>query len=132
MSRETTDELRVQARVFLGIGAIVTVMAGIYVATAYEDAGSVMLVLAAGLSFVCAAYLWIQLRATARDTPAGTEAPGEPDQYLPHASIWPFVVGVAGFLLANGLILGTWFVVPGGLLLVIGVVGFVRQSRRRS
>ena len=122
-------EVLVQSRIFLGIGLVVTVMAGIYIATAYEEAGSVMLVLAAGLSFVCGGYLVVQLRRPSTDV-HHVEHHGE--QYLPHASIWPFWMGVAAFLLTNGLILGTWFLVPGALLMVIGLVGFIRQSRART
>ena len=122
-------ELLVQSRVFLGIGAMVAVMAVIYIATAYEDAGSVMLVLASSLSLVCGGYLFVQLRRppAARQ---GVEHDGQ--QYLPHASIWPFWMGAAAFLITNGLILGTWFLVPGGLLLVLALVGFIRQTRTRS
>ncbi len=123
-------EVLVQSRVFLGIGTIVTVMAVIYLATAYESAGSVMLVLAAALSFVCGGYLLFHLRQS--DKPKGDLEHGDHAQYLPHASIWPFWIGVAAFLLTNGLILGTWFLVPGALLMLAGMVGFVAQSRARS
>lgn len=123
-------EVLVQSRVFLGIGTIVSVMAVIYLATAYESAGSVMLILAAALSFVCGGYLMFHLRRS--DKPKGDLEHGDHAQYLPHASIWPFLIGVAAFLLTNGLILGTWFLVPGALLLLAGMVGFVSQSRARS
>src|SRR5690606_12296938 len=119
-----------QSRVFLGIGAVVTIMAAIYLTTAYEAAGSVMLVLAATLSFVCGGYLVFYLRQPSE--PAGDLKHGEHAQYLPHASIWPFWVGVAAFLLTNGLILGTWFLVPGAILMVAGIAGFVIQTRTRS
>lgn len=123
-------EVLVQTRVFLGIGAIVTVMAAIYLTTAYEEAGSVMLVLAAGLSFVCGGYLLVYLRGSSQ--PAGDPKDGSNAPYLPHASIWPFWIGAAAFLVTNGLILGTWFLVPGGLLMIAAVAGFIAQSRARS
>lgn len=122
-------ELLVQSRVFLGIGLVVTVMAAIYITTAYEDAGSVMLVLAAGLSFICGGYLFVQLR---RDPGDSAVVGHQEAQYLPHASIWPFWMGVAAFLLTNGLILGTWFLVPGGVVLAGAMCGFIRQSRARN
>lgn len=122
-------EVLVQTRVFLGIGVIVTAMAVIYLITAYEAAGSVMLVVAAGLSFVCGGYLLVQLRSAA---PAGGLKEGSTDPYLPHASIWPFWLGAAAFLVTNGLILGTWFLVPGGLLMIAALAGFIIQSRARS
>lgn len=126
-------ETLVQIRMFVGIGTVVSVMAAIYAASAYEDAGTVMLVLAAGLSFTCGIYLYLQFRAS---TPAPGAAPstaaGHEAMYLPHASIWPFWIGVGAFLISNGLLLGTWFLVPGVVVLVFGLVGFIRQSRARS
>ena len=59
-------ELLVETRIFVGIGVVLAVMAAIYVATAYEDAGSVMLAVAAVLAFVCGGYLFVQLRAAGR------------------------------------------------------------------
>lgn len=127
-------EVLVQSRVFLGIGAVVTVMAVIYISTAYEAAGSVMLVLAAGLSFVCGGYLVFYLRQPSE--PAGALEHGDEQtpraQYLPHASIWPFWIGLAAFLVTNGLILGTWFLVPGAVLMVAALCGFIIQTRARS
>lgn len=121
-------ETVVQVRIFAAIGVAVTAMAAIYALTAYEDAGTTMLVLAAGLSFTCGAYLYVQIRATE----AGAADASSDDLYLPHESIWPFWVGVGVFLISNGLLLGTWFLVPGVLVLLFGVAGFVRQSRARS
>lgn len=123
-------EVLVESRVFLGIGTVVAVMAVIYLTTAYESAGSVMLILAAALSFVCGGYLLFHLRRSDAPQPELEDRDHAP--YLPHASIWPFWIGVAAFLITNGLILGTWFIVPGALLLLIGMVGFVSQSRARS
>lgn len=127
---DTWREVRIQSWMFLGIGAAVAVMAAIYVRLSYEEAGSVMLVLAAALSFVCGGYLWIQARAGGRSETGASS--GRETMYLPHASIWPFWIGLAAFLLTNGLVLGIWFLVPGAVLLAIGVVGFLRQSRARS
>lgn len=121
-------ETVVQVRIFAAIGVAVTAMAAIYALTAYEDAGTTMLVLAAGLSFTCGAYLYMQVRASDSAPP---KAPTD-DLYLPHESIWPFWLGVGAFLISNGLLLGTWFLVPGVLVLAFGVAGFVRQSRARS
>ena len=34
--------------------------------------------------------------------------------------------------LANGLVLGLWVIVPGAALLLLGIGGFIRQTRRRD
>ena len=120
-------QVTIQSRIFLAIGAAVAVMTVIYVLASYEEAGSVMLALAACLSLVCGTYLWFHARREPGDDPVR-----EDGMYLPHASIWPFWIGVAAFLVTNGLVLGIWFLVPGALLMLGGVVGFVRQSRARS
>lgn len=117
-------------RIFAGIGTFVVAMAAIYWFTSYEDAGSVLLLLAAGLSLWFGTYLWLQQR---RPVPAldPSEA-GAEAVYLPHASIWPLVIGLGAASIANGLVLGIWVIVPGAAALVLGIGGFVRQSRRRD
>ena len=52
--------------------------------------------------------------------------------YLPHASVWPLVIGLGAASIANGLVLGIWVIVPGAAALALGIGGFVRQSRRRD
>ncbi len=122
-----TSQVRIQSRMFLLIGAAIAVMAAIYARASYEEAGSVMLAVAACLSLVCGTFLWFQTRGVPMDDPLAAD-----DLYLPHASIWPFWIGVAAFLMTNGLVLGVWFLVPGGVLMVGGLIGFIRQSRARS
>lgn len=122
----------VATRMFLFVGSAVGVMSLVYLLTD-DDAGQMMLGVASLLALVCGVYLWIhRVRYVEGDTD-GVPATGEHGpQYLPHASIWPFWIGVAAFLLTNGLILGTWFLVPGAVLMVIGLVGFIGQSRVRG
>ncbi|MGH9228838.1 MAG: aa3-type cytochrome oxidase subunit IV [Acidimicrobiales bacterium] len=132
-ARPPIDDRAVPWRVFLAVGAFVLLMAAIYWGTAYEESGTVMLILAAVLSLWISAYLWLRVRERAATGAAG--AAGEVAQateYLPHASVWPFVIGLGAATLANGLVLGVWLIVPGGALMVLGIVGFVRQTRRRD
>jgi Cytochrome c oxidase subunit IV len=125
-ARSPTDDRAVPRRVFLAVAGFYGVLAAIYGATAYEWAGTVMLVIATVLGVWCAAYLWLQLRPAAV---AGAEA-GEP--WLPHASVWPFVIGLGAATVLNGLVLGLWVIVPGAALMALGIGGFVLQSRRRD
>ena len=142
------DDRKVPWRVFLGIGALVLVLGVIYWATAYEEGGTVMLILAGALSVWIGAYLWLRVRAESatevraeaaaeRAAAQGAAAPGhgvaeEGEYYLPHASAWPFAIGLGAATLANGLVLGLWVIVPGAALMALGIGGFVRQSRRRD
>lgn len=120
-----TDDRVVPARTFLVVGTAVLGIAVLYVVTASEQAGSVMLILSAVLSLWCGAYLWLRLRSPA-DEPEAVEEP-----FLPHSSPWPFSIGVGAFLLGNGLLIGGWFFLPGAAVLALGVGGFVRESRAR-
>lgn len=124
-SRPQVADRTVVWRVFAGIGVFVVVLAIVYWFTSYEDAGSVLLLLSAVLGLWFGAFLWLQQR--------GASDPTEPDTgYLPHASIWPLLIGLGAASIANGLVLGIWVIVPGVGALAFGIAGFVRQSRHRD
>ena len=117
-------------RIFLFIGMAVGTMSLIYLLTD-DDAGQMMLGVTSLLGLWCGIYLW-RNRQGAPTTLDAHRDDADQLQYLPHASVWPFCIGLAAFFLTNGLILGTWFLVPGTVLLVAGVIGMVRQSRFRT
>lgn len=126
--------LQVSAWVFLFLGCFVGTLSFVYLLTD-DDAGQMMLGVTSLFGLFVGVFFWLRWRSA---THPGHEAPAThpgaavADQYLPHASVWPFLIGVATFLIANGLILGTWFLVPGGLLMLAALIGFGRQSRRRD
>ncbi|CAN5863611.1 hypothetical protein BH24ACT3_BH24ACT3_05370 [soil metagenome] len=130
---------RVERRIFVGIGSFFVGAAAVYWLLSEEDAGTALLLLAGGLALTCGIYLWSQMRAGV--SPSGDGGPtGEPPTdasgrstgpWFPHASWWPFGVGVGGWLVCNGIILGTWALVPGLMVLAATVVGFVAQTRTR-
>ena len=146
--RPLVDDRAVPWRVFLFVGAFIAVIGVIYWATAYEESGVVMLLVAGGLGLWIAAYLWLQLRgpvgptvaaelaaeaaAAEGRTVAGAGVAEEGQYYLPHASAWPFAIGLGAATVANGLVLGLWVIVPGAALMALGIGGFVRQTRRRD
>jgi Cytochrome c oxidase subunit IV len=150
--RPPVDDRKVPWRVFVSIGLFVAVIAAIYAGTAYEGAGTVMLIVASVLALWVGSFLWLKEReqeaagegghepeALARASTAAEEAaatgralPSSGAHYLPHASAWPFAIGLGAATLANGLVLGLWVIVPGVILMAIGIGGFVRQTRRRD
>jgi uncharacterized membrane protein YfcA len=123
-----TDDATVPWRVFLVVGGFVAVLAIVYWFTSYEEAGTALLALASVLSLWCGAYLWLQQRPR----PERSEAAPAAAAYLPHASVWPFAIGLGAATVLNGLVLGIWVIVPGAALMALGVGGFVRQTRRRD
>jgi hypothetical protein len=130
MSTRTTPDLTVQWRTFAGIGLFVAVIAAVYWFASYDYAGTVMLGLASALAFFNAAYLWLRERSGAK--PAPDHADEAVEQYLPHASLWPFGIGVGAFLAFNGLVLGFAYAVPGAIVVGLSVAGVVAQTRRRD
>lgn len=136
MTKPVTDDgaprkagLRVEARVLLVVAAVVLLWFAVYTVTATERAGMTMLLLTAAMAALMGGYLVVQARRRADPAEVG---PGIEDHYLPHASVWPFALGVGAVLVANGLALGLWAVVPGAALIAYGVWGYARQSRRRD
>ncbi len=129
MADRVQDE-QVPWRVFIGVGVSVGVIAAIYAATAYEQAGTAMLAVASVLALFCGTFLWRNLRRYESDGPGATV--GHDDAlYLPESSPWPFGIGLGVTLVLNGLIIGTWFLVPGVMVLGFSLLGFARQSRHR-
>lgn len=134
-ARPPVDDRAVPWRVFLAVGAFVLLLGAIYWGTAYEESGTVMLIVAALLSLWIGAYLWLRTRTPGPAEAADAAAASRPEEvapYLPHASVWPFTIGLGAATIANGLVLGTWLIVPGALVMVLGIAGFIRQTRRRD
>ncbi len=133
-----TAGMRVEARIFLGIAAFLVLATLLYFATSSENAGSTMLLLAGGMALIIGGYLAVQARKrTDAAEPegaggGGSDEPAVGEAYLPHASVWPFAMGMGLVVLANGLALGLWAVIPGALLTASSAWGYARQSRRRD
>lgn len=134
-----TAGMRVQARIFLGIATFLVLAALVYGLTASESAGTTMLLLAGGMALIVGGYLSVQARSSTDS--AEPERPGgggeadpaaQGEVYLPHASVWPFAMGMGMVISANGLALGGWALVPGLLLTAASTWGYARQSRRRD
>jgi hypothetical protein len=121
----------IQARLFAFVGSFLVVITTIYWFVSYEEAGTVMLALAATLSFTIAGYLaW--KRPPSHTSVDEAEPPGEDEPWFPAASGWPFALGVGMWLVANGLLLGLWLLLPAGAFLLYALAGFIQQSRVRG
>lgn len=130
--RSQGDDSAVGGRIFQSLAGFFVVLAVVYALTSDgEYAGVALLALAAGLSLMTGGFLEYAQRHGLRQEldPEDYERPD--DLYLPHASLWPFVMGGGITLLAAGLPLGIWVLMPGGLLLGYGLVGSIQESRIR-
>lgn len=123
-----------QARMFGGIGVFVAVIGAVYWSMSHEPAGTTFLGLTSAMSFLAAGYIgWPRGRR-----PAGEHEPAEPGHdphdgvWFPEASIWPLAIGVGVVLVANGLLLGRWLLIPAGVFLLWALAGMIRQGRHRS
>ena len=121
--------MSVSARIFLALGAFLVGVAVLYGITSDEESGTLMLLLSGVLALWVGIYL---ARTTRYTTAADGDVPAVEETYLPHESVWPFWIGVGAFVIANGLALGLWGLIPGAVVIVAAVWGFSRQSRRRD
>jgi hypothetical protein len=123
---------RVEAWIFLGVGAFILFISAVYAVAAAEEAGTTMLLLGAGLGAFAGSYLLFQARRSVEPAAVGGNRQVADEAYLPHASVWPFGIGTGLVIMANGLALGAWALIPGAMLTVGSVWGYARQSRRRD
>lgn len=130
---EEAAQTAVGSRIFLALATFFVVLAVIYGLTSDgEWAGTALLVLSAGLSILTGGFLALL------DRRGGLREELEPEDYedrdvlfLPHASLRPFWIGSGAVLIAAGLPLGNWLLVPGGVLVAVGLAGLVEEGRRR-
>ena len=128
-----TDDSAVPRRVFFVIGGAIVPLAILYGIVSYEEAGTTLLALTAVLALWSGTYLYLQQRPRQDNRPGelAGEMGGE-EAYLPHASVWPFAIGLGVATIMNGLVLGIWVLVPGVAFLGLGIGGWVRQTRNRD
>lgn len=129
--------MKTEWRLFAGAGGFFALTGAIYWFVSYEHAGSTMLGLAVAAVLMVAGWLWFQSRRLDGPRPED-RVDAEPSDgaadvgYFPGSSIWPFVVGWAGVAIANAFVFGPWLGLAGGLLLVVGVIGYAVESSRKG
>ena len=119
--------------IYAALGLFLVSGGVIYGVWSGEEAGTVLLVLTGVFAGIVAGYLGLQDRLERRTARAGAveSAPVEEEQFLPHASIWPFEMGAGMAMALSGVVLGWAIFVPGVILVVHALIGWMAQSRER-
>jgi len=127
-----------QGKLFGAVGGFIVLIALLYWFVSYEHAGSTLLALAAVLALMTGAYLAWPRKGHASDEHEHEDGhepePGHDPHdgvWFPEASIWPFAIGAGMALIANGLLLGRWLVIPAAVFLAWSIAGMIRQGRHR-
>jgi Cytochrome c oxidase subunit IV len=134
--RRTDAGWTLQGKLFGGVGVFILLIGLLYWFVSYEHAGSTLLALSAVLAMMTAAYVaWPRKgHAPAADADGHEPEPGHDPHdgvWFPEASIWPFAIGAGMALIANGLLLGRWLVIPASVFLAWSIAGLIRQGRHR-
>jgi hypothetical protein len=119
--------VRAESAILGGVAAFLVVAATVYWFWSYEDAGTVLLTLAAAFAATTAVYL---RRSSGRLPPASE--PSEIVGWFPTASIWPLGTGGGAVLVGMGLVFGVWLTLVGAVLLVASVLGYAFADRTSS
>jgi hypothetical protein len=126
--------MKVEIRVAVFGMVFVGVLAAIYWFTSYEDAGTTLLILGAGMYAILAGYLFLQSRRfDPKALPEDMEEPptGQsetPVGFFPTNSVWPAAIGLGAVVTALGLVFGYWFFVIAAILLVGAIIGYAVEA----
>lgn len=128
--------MKAEYRLFAGAGAFLAVTATAYWFVTYEDAGTTMLAMGVAAVLLVAGWLLVQSRRTAprpEDRPDASPGDGAGDVgYFPASSIWPLVIAAGAVIIGNGLVFGVWLGLTGGLLLLVGLLGFAKEASSKA
>lgn len=131
--------MKVETRLAVFGLVFVGALAAIYWFTSYEDAGTTLLILGAGMYAILAGYLFLQSRRLRNETPRPEDVeeppagqPETPVGFFPANSVWPAAMGLATVVTALGLVFGYWFFVIAAILFVGAIIGYAVEAQARS
>ncbi|HMD47227.1 MAG TPA: cytochrome c oxidase subunit 4 [Acidimicrobiales bacterium] len=126
--------MKTESVLLLAIGLIFGMVAVVYWAFSYEDAGFLLLIGTCFLGLLPGLYYYYWYRRTGarpedRDDAEIADGAGVVDAF-PDSSIWPFLIGMGAFLCLLAFVFGYWLAFPGIALVVSAVTGATAESRR--
>ena len=128
--------MKVESRLFLLGGTLMSLNALSYLVLTGEEAGSIMLALSFVALLLVGAYLGLLARRHGlRPQDRPEPKPDDEDTvvgYFPSSSIWPFVGACGVVVLAVGLVFGVWLTVFGGLLVGTATLGYALEANAKA
>ena len=124
--------MKVEARLFSGIGAFLLVVGLIYLFISGEYTGATLLLVTSGLGGIVGYYLWFtarrldDLRPEDRLDADIEDGAGELGFFPPH-SWWPVTMAAGAALVVLGTIFGLWLTVTGAVVTLYAISGFVME-----
>ncbi|MBK9740651.1 MAG: cytochrome c oxidase subunit 4 [Actinobacteria bacterium] len=126
--------MKIEGLIFALGAAFFWIVSGIYWYVARDPIGTTALALCGGLAFLVAFYVLytskrVYPRPEDRLDAEIDEADPEYGFFSPH-SWWPFMIGLATFVVVLGLIFAVWVIAVGVTLLLISLVGWLFEYYR--
>jgi hypothetical protein len=126
--------VKIAGLIFALGAAFFWIVSGIYWYVARDPIGTTALALCGGLAFLVAFYVLytskrVYPRPEDRLDAEIDEADPEYGFFSPH-SWWPFMIGLATFVVVLGLIFAVWVIAVGVTLLLISLVGWLFEYYR--
>ena len=123
-------------KLFAGAGLFFSITGALYWFVTYEQAGTTMLALAVAAVLMVAGWLFLWSRRIGRrPEDRGDAEPGEGAEeigYFPASSVWPFAIACGAVVMANALVFGVWLALTGGLMVLIGVIGYAAEASSKA
>jgi len=125
--------MRIASRVFLGLSAFLVAAGLVYLLTAYEWAGAVQILSASAAFGYLGLITTLASRRAERAAPGGAPSGEEAAVELEHVgpTIWPVGFSVAAVFLALGAAVLRVLLIPGALLFLASVVGWIMDIRHQ-
>ncbi len=112
------------SRICVALATFLLIAGVVYGVTSHEPAGTTALLIASATFW----FLALVARHVARTTPAGAE--GEAAEVHVAPTIWPLGFAISAVILALGLVLSPWILIPGAVGFVLCAAGWLRDVAR--
>jgi ABC-type antimicrobial peptide transport system permease subunit len=112
------------SRICMGLAVFLLVAGAVYGVTSHEPAGTTLLL-------VASATFWF-LTFVTRHAAKQEEDHASGDEVEIHIgpTIWPFGFAIAALIVALGLIVSSWILIPGAVFVVVCAAGWFRDVAR--